>query len=235
MMSYKEVLTAVIAIGLAVIAMKPASAALLALFSSTALSAIRKVTITVDVSTTQGPLTPLNQFFGCDEPNYAYYPHGSELLSDLGNLSSTQTFFRTHNLLTTGPGYPAIKFGSTNAYTEDAAGNAVYNWTIVDRIFDAYLANGVKPYAQIGFMPEAMAVNPDPYYFTFNPADTYNVIFTGWSHVPKDYEKYAELVYQWASHAVARYGEDEVNSWYWETWNEPNIGCKYIALISLGK
>jgi xylan 1,4-beta-xylosidase len=153
--------------------MKTTQAALVALLSTTALSETRKVTITVDASTSQGPLTPLNQFFGCDEPNYAYYPHGSELLASLGNLSSTQTFFRTHNLLTTGPGYPAIKFGSTNAYTEDAAGGAVYNWTIVDRIFDAYLGNGVKPYAQIGFMPEAMALNPEPYYFTFDPVGLY--------------------------------------------------------------
>lgn len=185
----------------------------------------RTVTVTVNAGESLGAFKPVNQFFGCDEPNFAYYPHGQELLGDLGNLSSTQTYFRTHNLLTTGPGYPAIKFGSTNAYTEDVNGNPVYNWTILDRIFDSYLSHNVKPYAQIGFMPKALAVNPDPYAFVFNPEGAYNVIYTGWSHVPTSYEKYAELVYQWVTHVVARYGAAEVNSWYWECWNEPNIPC----------
>jgi len=57
-------------------------------------AATRKVTTSVDASVTEGPLKPLNQFFGCDEPNYAYFPHGQELLADIGNLSSTQSYFR---------------------------------------------------------------------------------------------------------------------------------------------
>lgn len=192
-------------------------------------AAVRQVKISVDASISEGPLKPVNQFFGCDEPNYAYYPNGQQLLGDLGNLSSTQTYFRTHNLLTTGPGYPAIKFGSTNAYTEDANGNPIYNWTIVDRVIDAYMAHNVEPYLQVGFMPEALATSPSPYFFTFNPADTYNVIFTGWSHVPTSYEKYAELVYQWMLHMMGRYGVVEMNTWYYEVWNEPNIGCMSIS------
>jgi len=68
---------------------------LVALFATPLTSAAaRKVTISVDASVSEGPLKPLNQFFGCDEPNYAYYPHGQELLADIGNLSSTQSFFR---------------------------------------------------------------------------------------------------------------------------------------------
>ena len=110
-------------------------------------------------------------------------------------------------------------------------GNPIYNWTIVDRIFDTYLAKNIKPYAQIGFTPEVLATNSDPYFFNFDPSNSYNVIFTGWTHVPKSYEKYAELVYQWVMHCVARYGTAEVNSWYWETWNESNIGCKYLRFV----
>ena len=51
----------------------------------------------------------------------------------------------------------------------------------------------------------------------------YNDIYTGWSYPPKDYAKWGELVYQWVHHCVERYGADEVNKWYWEVWNEPNI------------
>lgn len=60
---------------------------------------------------------------------------------------------RAHNLLTTGDGTPALKWGSTNAYTEDADGNPVYDWTLVDRIFDTYIERGMKPYVEIASCP----------------------------------------------------------------------------------
>ena len=66
-----------------------------------------------------------------------------------GALGRPQVYFRAHNLLTTGDGTPALKWGSTNAYTEDAQGKAVYDWTILDGIFDTYLKHGIRPYAQI--------------------------------------------------------------------------------------
>jgi xylan 1,4-beta-xylosidase len=47
--------------------------------------------------------------------------------------------------------------------------------------------------------------------------------YTGWNYPPKSYEKFAELVYQWVKHCVERYGKKEVESWYWELWNEPDI------------
>jgi xylan 1,4-beta-xylosidase len=133
-------------------------------------------------------------------------------------------FFRTHNLLTTGDGTPALKWGSSNAYTEDQQGRAVYDWTILDRIFDTYLERGVKPYVEIGFMPKALSIKPEPYQHRWTPTAKYDEIYTGWSYPPKDYSKWAELVYQWAKHCGEKYGQDEVDRWYWEVWNEANIG-----------
>jgi xylan 1,4-beta-xylosidase len=124
----------------------------------------------------------------------------------------------------TGEGTHGLKWGSTNAYTEDKDGNPIYDWTIVDKIFDTYIERGMKPFAQIGFMPEAMSSKPEPYRHYWYPGASYKEIFTGWAYPPKDYEKYAELVYQWVRHCVDRYGKEEVESWYWEVWNEPNIG-----------
>ncbi len=94
----------------------------------------------------------------------------------------------------------------------------------MDRIFDALLANGVKPYVQIGFMPEALSTNPVPYRHFWKPGDPYNDIYTGWAYPPKDYDKWRELVFQWVKHSVEKYGRREVEQWYWQTWNEPNIG-----------
>src|SRR6185369_977950 len=121
------------------------------------------VRITVESSQRLGPLKPVWRFFGCDEPNFAYMKHGQKLIKELGELRPGSVYFRTHNLMTSGDGTPALKWGSTN-------------------------------------------------------------IYTGWAYPPKDYSKWAELVYQWTKHCVEKYGVKEVEKWYWEVWNEANIG-----------
>ena len=135
-------------------------------------------------------------------------------------------YMRVHNLLTTGDGKPALKWGSTNAYTEDASGRPVYDWTIVDRIIDAYIERKMKPFVQLGFMPEAMSSAPPgtPYRHFWKPGDPYNDIYTGWTYPPKDYAKWSELCYQLTRHFVEKYGRQEVESWWFEVWNEPDIG-----------
>jgi xylan 1,4-beta-xylosidase len=182
------------------------------------------VSIQVDASQSQGVFRPIWRFFGADEPNYATMKDGRKLIAELGRLRPGSVYFRAHNLLTSGDGTPALKWGSTGAYTEDAQGNPVYNWRIVDQIFDTYLERGVRPYVQIGFMPRALSVKPEPYQHQWSPSARYNEIFTGWAYPPKDYAKWGELVYQWTRQCVERYGRAEVESWYFETWNEPNIG-----------
>ena len=184
------------------------------------------VTIHVDASRPLGEMKPIWRFFGADEPNYAYMKDGRRLLAELGELRPDEVYFRAHNLLSSGDGTPALKWGSSNAYTEDAQGRPVYDWTILDRIFDTYRAHGVRPYAQIGFMPEALSVHPEPYQHEWRPGLSYGKIGTGWSYPPRDYGKWAELVFQWVKHCVERYGRAEVERWYWEVWNEAN-GASY--------
>lgn len=182
------------------------------------------VSIRVDASESVGELKPIWRFFGADEPNYATMKDGQKLLADFGVLRPKEVYFRAHNLLTSGDGTPALKWGSTDAYSEDENGIPQYNWKIVDGIFDSYLERGVRPYAQIGFMPKALSTNPEPYRHQWRPGLPYDRVFTGWSYPPKDYDKWEELVYQWVKHCVDRYGKEEVETWYWQTWNEANIG-----------
>ena len=182
------------------------------------------VVISVDAAKKKGEMRPVWRFFGADEPNFAYMKDGKKLLAELGRLRPGAVYFRTHNLLTSGDGTPALKWGSSNAYTEDAKGNPVYDWTIVDRIFDTYLQRGIRPYVQIGFMPKDLSIKPEPYQHSWTPTAKYDEIYTGWAYPPKDYTKWAELVYQWTKHCVERYGRAEVEKWYWEVWNEANIG-----------
>ncbi len=180
------------------------------------------VTITVDAGKTAGELKPIWRFFGADEPNYAYMKDGKKLLAELGQLGTPQVYFRAHHLLTSGDGAYALKWGSTSAYKEDANGNPVYDWTINDKIFDTYLERGIKPYVQIGFMPEALTTHPQDYPH-HPPVNEKANAAAGQSYPPKDYAKWGELSYQWAKHCVEKYGQAEVEKWYWEVWNEPNI------------
>jgi xylan 1,4-beta-xylosidase len=184
----------------------------------------QRVDIQVDTAATRGPMTPIWAFFGHDEPNYTYTEHGKQLLSELAAASPVPVYMRVHNLLTTGDGVPALKWGSTNAYTEDANGHPHYDWTIIDRIIDTYRERKMKPIVQLGFMPEALSSHPEPYRHFWKPGDNYNDIYTGWAYPPSDYAKWGELVFQLTRHLAEKYGRPEVESWWFEVWNEPDIG-----------
>ncbi|HTX18883.1 MAG TPA: beta-xylosidase [Bacteroidota bacterium] len=198
------------------------TAYLLLFLCASSFSQTDSVSVTVDITKDKGPMSYIWAWFGYDEPNYTYMKNGKKLLSELADLSPVPVHVRTHNLMTTGDGTPALKWGSTNMYTEDSLGNPIYDWTIVDRIFDTYIDRKMKPLVEIGFMPRALSTHPEPYQHHWTPGGT-SPLETGWAYPPKDYRKWAELIYQWVRHSIDRYGKAEVESWYWEVWNEPDI------------
>ena len=177
------------------------------------------VPIRVHVAQSAGSFPSIWNFFGFDEPNYAYAPNGRKLLHEIAGLNPTPAYIRVHNILTSGDGSASLKWGSTNAYTEDAAGKPVYDWKIVDRIFDTFHEAGLKPLVEIGFMPEALSTHPQPYRHNFPNGS----VFSGWTYPPKDNNKWAELVFQFAKHLRERFGDAELKTWLWEVWNEPDI------------
>lgn len=190
---------------------------------STAQRVVEPIVLTVDATKEIGNLDPIWAWFGYDEPNYSYMKDGQKLLTEISALSPVPIYVRVHNILTTNEGEPALKWGSTNAYTEDNNGNPVYDWTTVDKIFDTFVDRGMKPIVELGFMPKALSSHPEPYRHNWpqNP-DIYE-LSTGWAYPPNDYKKWAELVFQFTKHCISRYGEKETESWYWEVWNEPDI------------
>jgi xylan 1,4-beta-xylosidase len=185
------------------------------------------VSIQVNTQKSIGDMKPFWSWFGYDEPNYTYREYGKKLLSELRDMSPVPVAVRTHNLLTSkgGSAGPDLKWGFTDVYKEDANGNPVYNWTTLDSIIDVYVERKMVPLMEIGFMPKDLSTKPEPYEHQFNSkGGVYNTIYTGWTYPPKDYKKWGELVYQWVQHSIQRYGKNEVKKWYWEVWNEPNIG-----------
>ena len=109
--------------------------------------------------------------------------------------------------------FHAIFHDEVGVYTEDRQGNPVYNFDYVDQIYDGLLANGVKPFVELSFMPKLLAARLDYHPFWYKPIVS----------PPADYAKWNALVRAFAQHLVDRYGIDEVSNWYFEVWNEPNI------------
>lgn len=182
----------------------------------------KPINIQVDASKTVGDMNPFWSYFGYDEPNNTTRKNGQKLLTELTKLSPATVYIRAHNLLTSkgnSPG-PDLKWGFTDAYKEDANGNPVYNWSIVDSIIDIYISKGMKPLIEIGFMPKDLSSKSEPYEHTWSKGGN---LWTGWTYSPKDYNKWRELVYQWVKHSIDRYGKKEVTTWVWEVWNEPDI------------
>ena len=116
----------------------------------------------VDLASPIGPYKPIYSWFGYDEGNYTTMRDGRKLLGELHDLSPVPVYIRAHHLLTSGDGQPELKWSSTNVYSEDASGKPIYDFRILDGIFDAYKAAGVRPMVELGFMPKDLAATlPD--------------------------------------------------------------------------
>jgi xylan 1,4-beta-xylosidase len=181
-----------------------------------------KVKIRVDASHRLGALVHNWNYIGYDEINYTYTPEGQELLSKFRDFQEKPYYVRAHHLLCTGNCHGFYKWGSTNAYLEDEAGNPIYNWTFVDLTFDTILKYNGKPFVEIGFMPQDLV---DPAHYDLTQDDWAAQLYrsVGWACPPKDYQKWYDLVYHLVEHCLNRYGLAEIISWYWELWNEPDI------------
>ncbi len=176
------------------------------------------MTIGVDATAPGGPLKPVWSFFGYDEANYTTTAEGVELLETLGSLRTSPVYTRTHFLFNSGDGAPTLKWGSTNIYTEDATGTPIYDYALIDGIMDVTTQSGVTPLFELGFMPQALSLQPEPY----QNSDTY-VLDSGAFYPPTDYGKWEDLVAAWARHVRSRYASSHAD-WIWELWNEPDIG-----------
>ena len=148
------------------------------------------------------------------------FPHFWEQMFGSGRaiLSLRESYRRDLREVKRRPDFEYVRFHAifhdeVGLYDEDATGNPVYNFSYVDQIYDGLLANGVRPFVELSFMPKKLAAENTLHAFWYKP----NV------SPPKDYGRWGDLIHQFAQHLVDRYGIDEVSQWYFEVWNEPNI------------
>jgi len=111
-------------------------------------------------------------------------------------------YIRMHGLLTDDMG----------VYKEDDNGNPEYNFQYIDVLYDFLLSIDIKPFVELSFMPKDLASGDKTVFW-----------WKGNITPPKDYDKWADLIKNLTIHFTERYGEEEVKTWYFEVWNEPNL------------
>lgn len=148
------------------------------------------------------------------------FPHFWEEMFGSGRatLSLRDSYRQDLRAVKTITGFEYVRFhgildDDVDVYDEDKNGNPVYNFSYVDQIYDGLLANGVRPYVELSFMPPKLASREAHQAFWYHPVVS----------PPKDWERWDDLITKFAQHLVDRYGIDEVSHWYFEVWNEPNI------------
>lgn len=180
------------------------------------------ISINVDLATPVGPWKPISNWFGYDESNYTTMRYGKQLLGELHDLSASPVTIRTHHLLTSGNGVAELKWSSSNVFHLDENGKPAYDFTITDQTFDEFQKAGVRPMVELGFMPKDLAstVPGVTEYQLHYPQPT---MAGASNNPPRDYKMWGELVRKYTEHLVERYGRQQVSSWYFEVWNEPDI------------
>lgn len=143
------------------------------------------------------------------------FPHVWEQMFGSGRaiLSLRESYRRDLRLTKAITGIQYVRF---HGILDDQVGiyrNGSYNFSYLDEIYDGLLANGVRPFVELSFMPRDLSASDKLHAFWYKP----------YPNPPKDYSRWEDLIYNFTRHCLDRYGEDEVARWYFEVWNEPNI------------
>ena len=188
-------------------------AMLLAASSLVAQQATEQVTINA-----HGPATPFPHFwekiFGSGRAVLALR---DDYRKDLDTVHAATNFeaVRFHGILNDDVGlYDPDRQVKNPGLAAEKTNDSVYDFSYVDQIYDGLLAHQVKPFVELSFMPQKMASDPKSLHaFWYHPNTS----------PPKDYALWDGMMTAFAKHLIARYGIDEVATWYFEVWNEPNL------------
>jgi len=171
---------------------------------------MKEVLVKVDCSKEQGELNRIWRSIGYDEINWTYTPIGKDIYRQIKELNDGPYYVRNHNAFTSGNQLSSPARGSTNCYREDEKSNGIYDWAIIDRVYDIFVEHNCKPMIELGFMPHHLSSHSD------------KGLENSWSYPPKDYGRWQELCHRFVLHLIDRYGLAEVRSWYFAVWNEPD-------------
>ena len=178
-------------------------AVILLTLAATSLAAQPRETITVDAS---APAEPFPHFwehmFGSGRAVLSLRESYREDLRAVRAITAVR-YVRFH----------AVLHDEMGVYGVNGHGAPVYNFSYIDQVYDGLLANGVRPFVEISFMPAKLAARDVRQSFWYRPIVS----------PPADYKRWDALIMALARHLIERYGIDEVSQWYFEVWNEPNL------------
>lgn len=170
--------------------------------SNTIKPALTERVISADYNRIKGPLnTMFKECIGAGRANEGLRADWQQQLAYVKKACDFK-YIRMHGLLTDDMG----------VYKEDRNGNPEYNYQYIDALYDYLLSIGIKPFVELGFMPSALASGSQTIFW-----------WRGNVTPPKDYNKWGELIKNLTIHFTERYGAEEVKTWYFEVWNEPNL------------
>ena len=165
-------------------------------------SVLQERVISLDFNKIRGPFnTMFKECIGAGRANEGLRADWQQQLAYVKKECDFK-YIRMHGLLTDDMG----------VYREDKNGNPEYNFQYIDALYDYLLSIGIKPFVELGFMPSALASGSQTIFW-----------WKGNVTPPKDYKKWEDLIRNLTLHFTQRYGADEVKTWYFEVWNEPNL------------
>ena len=171
-------------------------------FAGAVAAAAEERRIVVDFERTSGPFPgTLLTSVGAGRANEGLRADWQAQLAELRQEIDFR-YIRMHGLLSDDMG--VFKIGRE--------GEVHYNWQYIDVLYDFILDIGMKPFVELGFMPSGLASGDQTIFW-----------WRGNVTPPHDYDRWEDLVYALVRHLTDRYGEDEVSTWYFEVWNEPNL------------
>ena len=178
--------------------------AVLALFAGSSVHSQTSQTVEIDVNAAAHPFPHFwEKMFGSGRAILSLRESYRQELRETKRITGFE-YVRFH----------AVFHDEVGVYDEDAAGKPIYNFSYVDQIYDGLLANKVRPFVELSFMPKKLTSDPNAlhaFWYKQNVAP------------PKEWSKWDQFIEAFSRHLVQRYGEEEVANWYFEVWNEPNI------------
>jgi xylan 1,4-beta-xylosidase len=157
--------------------------------------------ISADLQQTNGPLdTMFNFCVGAGRANEGLRADWQQQLT-YAHQQCGFKYIRMHGL-----------FDDDMGVYREENGKPEYNWQYIDQLYDFLERIGMKPFVELGFMPDALASGRKTIFW-----------YRGNVTPPKDMTKWANLVKAFVEHERERYGDAEVRTWYFEVWNEPNL------------
>ena len=166
------------------------------------ITVVAQRTITIDYNKASGKLnTMFKECVGAGRANEGLRADWQQQLTYVKKQCDFK-FIRMHGLLT----------DDMAVYTEDNKGNPIYSYMYLDALIDFLQSIGMKPFVELGFMPNALASGKQTIFW-----------WKGNVTPPKDYDNWAGLIKNLLQHFTERYGVEEVKTWYFEVWNEPNL------------